>query len=100
MAATTENDGPKTPKALPTPKAKATPATPPQNDAAGPVLADPKVKPHDEGKGMEKARVEEKVKERVVIEQDLAVRPELQLKRRRYHVDSILVPEQHAPKEG
>jgi len=48
----------------------------------------------------EKARVEEKVKERVVIEQDLAVHPELQLKRRRYHVDSILVPEQHAPKEG
>lgn len=49
LAASTENDGPKTPKAPPTPKAKATPAPAPRNDNAAPVLADPKIKPHDKG---------------------------------------------------
>jgi len=48
-----------------------------------------------------KARVKEKAraKEKIVTERDLPVRGELQLKRRKYPVDSILVLEQHALKE-
>lgn len=64
MAATTENEGPKTPKAPPTPKVKAPPATPPRGDPAAPVLADPKVKPHEKGKGKGKGEGEGKDRDR------------------------------------
>ena len=49
LPATNDNDGPKAPKAPPTPKAKSTPSPAPKTDDAAPVLADPKIKPHDKG---------------------------------------------------
>ena len=49
--ASPENATDKPATAAPTPKVKAPPATPPKNDVAAPVLADPKAKQHAKGKG-------------------------------------------------
>ena len=48
LPATTENESDKPAKAAATPKTKS-PAVPPKAGPAGPVLADPKVKPHQKG---------------------------------------------------
>ena len=48
LPATTENENDKPAKAAATPKTKS-PAVPPKAAPAGPVLADPKVKPHQKG---------------------------------------------------
>lgn len=97
MAATTENQGPKTPKAPPTPKVKAPPATPTRGDPAAPVLADPKVKPHEKGKGKGEGEGEGQDRDR---SRSPIVHLEQQPRRRRYLVDSTSGQGQHAPKEG
>ncbi len=63
LPATTETGSTKPAKTAPTPKAKA-PAPQPEGDAAAPVLADPKVKPHTKGDKGGKGKGKGKVRDR------------------------------------
>lgn len=97
LPATSDGDNPKPAKAAPTPRVKAAAPAPPKNDAAAPVLADPKVKPHAKGdkggKGKGKGNGKGRDRTRPLFQQ------RLQRKSRKVHVDSILVVGLHVLSE-